>query len=84
MYIYVIFSNPGRGKEKTQSAGARIRISIFNRCNDATVRTREVPLMHASCDVITLITYTQSLHAINGLLAEDEWETYFANAPRIS
>ena len=38
----------------SQSAGAGIRACVFNRCNDATVRTREVPLVHASCDVITL------------------------------
>ena len=38
----------------SQSAGAGMRTSIFNRCNDATVRTREVPLVHASYDVITL------------------------------
>ena len=30
------------------------KTSIFNRCNDTTVRTREVSLMHASCDVINL------------------------------
>ena len=46
-----------------QSADSGIRDSIFNRCNDATVRTREVPLVHSS------ITYTQSLHAINSLPA---------------
>ena len=52
----------------SQSSGAGIRDSIINRSNDATVRTQEVPLVHASCDVITL-TYTQSLHVINGLIA---------------
>ena len=35
-------------------AGAVIRASNFNRSNDATVRTREVPLVHASCDVTSL------------------------------
>ena len=34
--------------------GAGIRASFFNRSNDATVRTWEVPLVLASCDVITL------------------------------
>ena len=34
----------------SQSAGAGIRASIFNRCNDATVRIRADPLVHASCD----------------------------------
>ena len=43
----------------SQSAGAEIRASNFNRCNNVTVRAREVPLMHASCDVITL-SYTYS------------------------
>ena len=38
----------------SQSAGAEIRAFIINRCNDAIVRTREVPLMHVTCDVITL------------------------------
>ena len=38
----------------SQSEGTGIRAFIFNRCNDATVRTREVPLVHSSCDVITL------------------------------
>ena len=38
----------------SQSAGAEIRASIFNRCNDAVVRTREILLVHAPCDIITL------------------------------
>ena len=38
----------------SQSAGAEIRASIFNRCNESTVRTRGVPLVHKTCDVITL------------------------------
>ena len=38
----------------SQSAVARIRASLFSRCNVATVRTRKVPLVHASCDAITL------------------------------
>ena len=50
-------------RHSSQSVGAGIRAYIFNRCNDATVRTWEVPLVHVSC------TYTQSLHAINDLLA---------------
>ena len=32
----------------SQSAGLGIRASIFNRCNSATVRIREVPIVHAS------------------------------------
>ena len=50
----------------SQSTGAGIRAYNFNRRNDGTLRIREVPLVHAACDVIA-ITYTQSLHAINGL-----------------
>ena len=39
----------------SRPAGAGIRTSTFNRCNDAGMRTREVPLVHASCDVIALL-----------------------------
>ena len=39
----------------TQSAGDRIRASIFNRCNEATVKSREVPLVLGSFGVITLL-----------------------------
>ena len=53
----------------SQSAGARIRASIFNRCDDATVRNQEVPLVHAACHIIYFTTYNQSLHAINGSTA---------------
>ena len=52
----------------SQSAGAGIGASISNRSNDATVRTRKVPQVHAPWCHYS-ITYTQSLHAINGLLA---------------
>ena len=38
----------------SQSPVAEITASIFNRCSDATVRTREVPLVHVLCDIITL------------------------------
>ena len=38
----------------SQLADARLRASIFNHCNDATMRTWDVPLVQASCDVITL------------------------------
>ena len=40
-------------KHTSELSGAGIRAS-FNRFNDVTVRTREVPLVHASCDAITL------------------------------
>ena len=40
--------------ETLRSRQEGIRVCILNRCNDATVRTRELPLLHASCDVITL------------------------------
>jgi hypothetical protein len=38
----------------SQSAGAEIRASIFNSCNAATVRTQEVPVVHAPCYSISL------------------------------
>jgi hypothetical protein len=38
----------------SQSAGAGIRASVFNSCNAATVRTQEVPLVHAPCYSIAL------------------------------
>ena len=38
----------------SQSVGAGIRDSIFNRCIDATAKTREVPLVHAPCNFIIL------------------------------
>jgi hypothetical protein len=38
----------------SQSAGAGIRASIFNSCNAATMRTQEVPLVHAPCYSIAL------------------------------
>ena len=53
----------------TVSAGTGIRASIVNCCNDATVRTRG---SHASAFITRRyysITYTQSLHAKNCLLA---------------
>ena len=37
----------------SQSSGAGIRVSIFNRCHDAIVRTREVPLEHACANHAT-------------------------------
>ena len=43
----------------SQTTGAGIRASIFNCCSNATVRTQEVPLVHASYDVITL-SHTES------------------------
>ena len=49
----------------SRSAGVRIRASIFSRCNDTIVRTKVVPLLHVSCDIM----YKQSLHAINDLIA---------------
>ena len=45
----------------TQSAGAGKRDSTFNRCNDANVGTREVPLVPATCDVINLPRTPNSL-----------------------
>ena len=56
----------------SQSAGAGIRVSIFNSSNDATVRTREVPLVHATCDVSTQSRtrshFTQAVGRVGNLL----------------
>jgi hypothetical protein len=38
----------------SQSEGAGIRASSFNSCDAATVRTQEVPLVHAPCYSIAL------------------------------
>ena len=52
-----------------QSVVAAIRASTFNRFNDAIVRTREVPLVHASLRHHHSFTYMQTVYAIAGLLA---------------
>ena len=62
----------------SQSAGARIRAYIFNRCNDATVRTREVPLVHALCNVITL---SRGLHAV---ASRNKWINLLGNAGKLT
>ena len=49
-----------------QSARVVIRASIFNHCNDASVKTREVLLVHASCDIITLSRTLNETHWIAG------------------
>ena len=66
----------------SQSAGAGITVSIFNLCIDATVRTREVPLVHATCDVITL-SRTRNCFTQYLVYSLGEWEIYFVEAPRI-
>ena len=48
----------------SQSAGAGIRASIFNCCNTATVRTWEVPLVHASL-----------LYHVHTLTSCNKWST---------
>jgi hypothetical protein len=58
----------------SQSAGAGIRASIFISCNAATVRTQEVPLMHAPCYSIARPTSRKPYNArsdcaVLGLLA---------------
>ena len=58
--------------ETTFTVGGRVlkkRTSILNRCNNATVRIREVPLVHASCDVLTLSRTSSRFYAINDLIA---------------
>ena len=51
----------------SQLAGAGIRSSFFNRSNDATMRTLEVPLVHSSCDVISLSRTRSCFTQLNGL-----------------
>ena len=46
----------------SQSAKARIRASNFNRCNDAPVSTREVPLVHASL-----------LYHVHAVVSRNKW-----------
>ena len=41
--------------------GAGIRASIINRCNDATVRTREIPLVH----VMSLLYHVHAVASCN-------------------
>ena len=53
----------------SQSTGTGIRVSIFNRCNDATVRTLGSPTSACVIRHHYSVTYTQSLHTINGLIA---------------
>ena len=51
-----------------QSAGAGIRASNFNRCNDATVRTREVPLVCVS-------HATSLLYHVHAVASRNKWFT---------
>ena len=53
----------------SQSAGAGIWASNFNRCNDATVRTREVRLVHAS----------SLLYRVNTVASSNKWFTICGN-----
>ena len=63
----------------SQSAGAGIRASIFNRCNDASMTTREIPLVHASCDIVTLSCSLHTVtHAINDIIARDRIKRDFS------
>jgi hypothetical protein len=68
----------------SQLAGAGIRASIFNICNDATVRTQEVPLVHAPCYIIALSRMRSSFVQYKVCYPWDEWETYFVDVPRIN
>ena len=64
----------------SQSAGVRIRASNLNRCNDTTVRTREVPLVHAHA---TSLLY--HVHAValcqTALLAVGRMENLLGGLP---
>jgi hypothetical protein len=63
-------------------AGAGIRASIFNSCNDATVRMQEVPLEHAPCYIIALSRMRSRFAQYKVCWLCDEWETYFVDLPR--
>ena len=51
----------------SQSAGVRIRASNLNSCNDTTVRTREVPLVHAHA--------TSLLYDVHVITSRNKWFT---------
>jgi hypothetical protein len=59
-----------------------MRASIFNSCNDATVRTQEVQLVHAPCYIIALSRMHSRFAQCKVCLLWDEWETYFVDVPR--
>jgi hypothetical protein len=67
----------------SQSAGAGIRASIFNSFTDATVSTREIPLVHAPCYVIALSRTCSRFAQYKVCYLWDEWESYFVDAPRM-
>jgi hypothetical protein len=66
----------------SQSAGAGIRASIFNSCNDAKVRPQEVPIVHAPCYIIALSRMRSRFAQYKVCWLWDEWETYFADVLR--
>jgi hypothetical protein len=66
----------------SKSAGAGIGASIFNSCNDATVRKQEVPLVHALCYIIALSRMRSHFAQYKVCYLWDEWETYFVDVPR--
>jgi hypothetical protein len=66
----------------SQSAGAGIRASIFNSWNAATVKTQEVPLVHAPCYSIALWRMRSRFARYKVFYLWDKWETYFADALR--
>jgi hypothetical protein len=66
----------------SQSAGAGIRASISNSCNAATVRTQEVPLVHAPCYILALLRMRSRFAQYKVCQLWDEWETYFVDALR--
>ena len=64
---------------RSESAGERA--SIFNRCNDATVRTQEVPLVYVSCDIIALSRTRNPSSNKWYISCGMSGKTYFVDAP---
>jgi hypothetical protein len=56
---------------------------LLNSCNDATVRTQEVPLVHAPCYIIALSCMCSRFSQYKVCWLWDEWETYFVDMPRM-
>jgi hypothetical protein len=65
--------------QKTLSLTAGIRAFTFNSCNDATVRTQEVPLVYAPCYIIALLRMRSRFAQYKVCYLWDEWETYFVD-----
>ena len=66
----------------SQSVSAGIRASVFQLLELCYCENSGSPAGACVLRRHYSITYTQSLHAINGLILWDEWGTYFVDACR--